>query len=138
MFVVPTALAIALLGGITPQLRAVASNGAQPAVAVARTCMAPTQTGIYRITATDADSTHANIGMVLLENVEGCLEATLITDEGGPAIIDHIDVKDDVITGSIRMPDRTAKISLRISSTHLDGSIVAGNRQWRLTGRRTS
>src|SRR5581483_9197067 len=110
MFVVPAALTLALLGGVSPQLRVAQQNATEPHPVAARACTAPTQTGSYRITATTSDSTNSKIGLILLENVDGCLEASMITDEGGPAIIDHVAFADDVLTGSIRMVNGTAKI----------------------------
>lgn len=133
----PAVLAVALLGGIAPQMKIAAQNPEPARTETTRTCMAPTRTGSFRITATTADSSNSKIGMILLENVDGCLEATMITDEGGPAIIEHIAMNDDVFSGSIRMLTGTAKISFRISQAGVDGSIVAGGRQWHLSGRRT-
>lgn len=138
MFLVPAAFTFALLGGFAPQLKVSQQNAGEPHPIATRMCNAPTQTGTFRITATTSDSTNSKIGLILLENVDGCLEASMITDESGPAIIDHVAVADDVLTGSIRMATGTAKISFHILPNGIAGSIVAGRSEWKLTGRRTS
>ena len=65
----------------TSLLALVLSIGPIPPVthASAVPCAAPTQTGIFRITATNKDSTDAKVGMILLERVDDCLEASIIT-----------------------------------------------------------
>ena len=65
----------------------------------AQACITPTQTGIYRIIATTKDSSDASVGLVLLENVGNCLEASIIADDGAPAMIENIALKDNVLTG---------------------------------------
>jgi hypothetical protein len=109
---------------------------AAPAPAVS--CQAPIHTGTFRITAVTRDSSTAKIGMILLENVEGCLEASVVTDEGGPAIIDHVVLKDDTLTGSLRMHRGDARITLRFTAAGLEGTIGEGKTEWKLAGRRTS
>jgi hypothetical protein len=104
----------------------------------AESCPTPTNTGTFRFTALTKDSTNAKIGMIVLENIEGCLEATLLTDEAGPAIIDHLAVSDGVLTGSLRVPSGTAKVTLRFTPTGMSGSIRDGKKEWTLAARRTS
>ncbi len=101
-------------------------------------CPSPTQTGTFRFTALTKDSTNAKIGMIVLENIQGCLEATVLTDEGGPAIIDHIEVAGDMLTGNIRVSNGTAKVTLKFTAAGITGSIVDGRKEWSLAGRRTS
>jgi hypothetical protein len=101
-------------------------------------CAAPTQTGIFRITALNKDSTNAKIGMILLENVDNCLEASIITEDAGPALIDNLKLTDDVLTGQVRLPTGTASVTIRFAATTIAGSIVEGKHQWSLSGRRTS
>src|SRR3954470_9916676 len=48
-----------------------------------RNCNAPAQTGIFRITALTKDSSSAKIGMILLENVANCLEASILIQDNG-------------------------------------------------------
>lgn len=120
-------LALTLAAGPTP-----------PAHAARATCTAPTQTGIFRITALNKDSTDAKIGMVLLESVDNCLEASIITESGGPALIDDVIVDHDVISGRVRVSGGIARVTIKITDGALDGSIVDGKREWKLSGRRTS
>ncbi|HXT16381.1 MAG TPA: hypothetical protein VN706_12165 [Gemmatimonadaceae bacterium] len=101
-------------------------------------CPTPTQTGTYRFTALTKDSTNAKIGMIVLENIEGCLEATMLTDDAGPAIIDHLAVNDGVLTGVLRVSNGMAKVTLRFTPSGIAGSIVDGKKEWNLAARRTS
>ena len=103
-----------------------------------QTCTAPTQTGVYRITATTKDSSNASVGLVLLENVNDCLEASIIADDGGPAIIEQASLKDNTLTGRVHMRYGLAQVSLRISSDEITGSIVNGKKSWLVSGRRTT
>ena len=114
------------------------SLAAAPAPATTSTCQAPAHTGTFRVTAITRDSSVSKIGMILLENVDGCLEATMLTDDGGPAIIDKATVKDDVLTGSLRTRGGEAKITVRFTANGLEGTIGEGKSEWRLAGRRTS
>ena len=103
-----------------------------------KSCTAPTQTGIFRITTLTKDSTSARIGMVLLESVNECLEASILIDENGPAIIDNLALSGDVLTGRLRLPSGSAKVTLRLTPTSIAGSIVEGKHEWQVSGRRTS
>jgi len=101
-------------------------------------CAAPTQTGIFRITATNKDSTDAKVGMILLERVDNCLEASIITESGGPALIDDLMIDHDVITGRVRVASGVARVTLKVSDKEVSGSIVDGKREWSVNGRRTT
>jgi hypothetical protein len=101
-------------------------------------CLTPANTGTYRFTALTKDSTNAKIGMLVLENIEGCLEATLLTDDGGPAVIDHLALTDGVLTGNVRVASGSAKVTLRFTSSGATGSIVDGKKEWSVAARRTS
>jgi hypothetical protein len=74
----------------------------------------------------------------MLENIQGCLEVTFVTDGHGPAIIDHLTVSGDTIKGSLRLSTGTATVSFKFSDKDVAGSIVEGRREWTLEGRRTS
>jgi hypothetical protein len=104
----------------------------------AQACITPTQTGIYRIIATTKDSSNASVGLVLLENVGNCLEASIIADDGAPAMIENIALKDNVLTGRVHMRTGNAEVTLRLSQKELTGSIVAPRQSWVLSGRRTT
>lgn len=106
--------------------------------APAQACITPTQTGIYRITATTKDSSNASVGLVLLENVGNCLEASIIADDGAPAIIENIALTGDVLTGRVHMRTGRADVTLRLSQKELSGSIVAARQSWVVSGHRTS
>ena len=101
-------------------------------------CPAPTQTGVYRITATTKDSSNASVGLVLLENVNDCLEASIIADDGGPAIIEQASLKDNTLTGRVHMRYGLAQVSLRLSAEEITGSIVNGKKSWLVSGHRTT
>src|ERR1043165_1555206 len=108
------------------------------AAAPSQTCTAPTQTGVYRITATTKDSSNASVGLVLLEKVNDCLEASIIAADGGPAIIEQASIKDNTLTGRVHMRYGFAQISLNIASDEITGSIVNGKKSWIVRGRRTT
>ncbi len=138
MLFVNAALAFTLLGGAAPQIQMSATRLDPVRTEPTRSCMSPAKTGTFRVTAMTPDSTSSKVGIILLENVEGCLEATFVTDEGGPAIIDHLAMSGDEITGSVRMSRGLARVSLHVSETGIAGSIMDGRKEWRLTGKRTS
>jgi hypothetical protein len=138
MWFVNAALAFTMLGGAAPQIQMSATRVDPVRTEPARSCMAPAKTGTFRLTAMTPDSTNAKVGILLLENVEGCLEATFVMDDSGPAIIDHLSLAGDEITGSVRMTQGMARVSLRVNETSVAGSIVDGHREWRLSGKRTS
>jgi hypothetical protein len=103
-----------------------------------KSCTAPSQTGIFRITAITRDSTDAKLGMLLLEHIDNCLEVSMLLENGGPAVIDNLSFAGDVLTGRIRLPTGNAKVTLRITATDVAGSIVEGKHEWQVSGRRTS
>ncbi|HEY4132778.1 MAG TPA: hypothetical protein VGM50_19350 [Gemmatimonadaceae bacterium] len=138
MWFVNAALAFNLLGGVAPQIQMSATRVDAARLETQRTCMSPAKTGTFRLTAMTLDSTNAKVGILLLENVDGCLEATFVMDDGGPAIIDHLALSGDEITGSVRMMKGTARVLLRVNDAGLAGSIMDGRREWRLSGKRTS
>lgn len=108
------------------------------AVPPSQSCTTPTQTGVYRITATTKDSSNASVGLVLLENVNNCLEASIIADDGGPAIIEQASFKDNTLTGRVHMRYGVAEVSLRLSAEEINGSIINGKKSWIVSGRRTT
>src|SRR6059058_4810564 len=102
------------------------------ATAPTESCLTPANTGTFRFTALTRDSTNAKIGMIVLENIEGCLEATLLTDDAGPAIIDHLAVSDGVLTGTLRVSNGTAKVTLKFTTSGATGTILDGKKEWNL------
>ena len=131
MFVPSAVLALTLLGGaVSPPARA-------PFVTQAA-CITPVETGTFRVLATKADKSAARPTMLVLENIAGCLEATLITDDRAPSAIDQLTIVGDTLRGSIRTDAGLAKVELRLSSTTVEGSILDGRQTWMLAGRKTS
>lgn len=106
--------------------------------ASAASCPTPANTGSYRFTALSRDSTNSKIGMIVLENIDGCLEATMLTDEGGPAVIDHLVMSEGVLTGNVRVANGTATVTLRFTPSGATGVIVDGRKEWSVAARRTS
>jgi hypothetical protein len=103
-----------------------------------RNCVAPVQTGTFRITAVAKDSTSSKVGMVLLENVADCLEASILVQDSGPTFIDNVKLNGDVLTGELKLMRGTAKVTLTLSSADIKGSITEGKHVWQISGRRTS
>jgi hypothetical protein len=106
--------------------------------APAQSCIAPTQTGVFRITAMTKDSSNASVGLVLLESVNNCLEASIVAEDAGPAIIEKVALTDGTLTGSVHMRDGLANVSLKISSNDINGLITAGKKSWIVSGQRTT
>jgi hypothetical protein len=130
MLAASVVLAISLLGSAASPRPAVHST--------TPTCITPVQTGTYRVIAMKPDSSSARPAMLVLENIDGCLEATLVTDDRGPAVINHVVLAGDTLRGSVRTAAGTGRVEFRFSERAVTGSIVDGRQQWRVSGRRTS
>jgi hypothetical protein len=102
-----------------------------------RTCTAPAQTGIFRITAVTKDSSSAKIGMILIENVANCLEASLMLQDAGPTFINNARLSGETLTGDLTLLHGVGKVELKLSATEISGSISDGKKVWQITGRRT-
>jgi hypothetical protein len=127
MFAAPVIATLSLFGGAL-----------SPRPAVPAGCITPAQTGTYRVVAMKPDSSSARQAMLVLENIDGCLEASLITDDRGPAVINRVVISGDTLRGSVRTESGNGTIELRFTPTEVTGSIVDGRQHWRLAGRRTS
>jgi hypothetical protein len=139
MLLINALLAFTILGGAAPQLKVAATPRVEGAVSTpTRACPSTAHTGTFRVTTMTHDSSTSRVGMILLENVDGCLEALMLTDQNGPAIIDHLSVSGDMITGSIRMTHGLGRVSLRVSETGIAGSILDGRNEWSIAGKRTN
>jgi len=101
-------------------------------------CAATTHIGIFRVTAMHPDSTGLRPAMIVLENINGCLEATLITDEARPAVIDHLEYAGDTLSGTVRTGNGTAHVQLQFDDAGVAGSITEGAEHWVVRGRRTA
>ena len=103
----------------------------------AKACISPEQTGTFRLVATKTDGTSGALALLLLENINGCLEATFVTDERGPAAIDSLSFTNGTLTGRLNVTGEFAKLTAKFDGTNVAGSIVAKKAQWRLEGRKT-
>ncbi|MGH7620665.1 MAG: hypothetical protein ACREPM_25920 [Gemmatimonadaceae bacterium] len=101
-------------------------------------CVAPEHTGTFRVTASKVDGTQGVPALLLLENIDGCLEATFITDGSSPAAIDHLAKSGDAIEGRLNVTGFETQVTLRFDGATVAGSIVGKQQQWKLEGRKTS
>lgn len=134
MLIATTLFALSLLGGEPAHARAIPVDSGT----TTPSCIAPTRTGVFRLLAVSKRGNEPNTAILMLENIQGCLEATLVTEGNGPAVIDHISVSGDTLRGSLRLTTGTAQVSFKFSDKEVAGSIVEGRREWTLEGRRTS
>ncbi len=132
---------------LTAMLLAIATLAAGPAknstpidtgAPATRACAAPARTGTFRVVATRVNSTFSRPAMLVLENINGCLEITFVTDNVAPVIIDQLHVSADTVTGSIKLDTGAAEVALQFNGAAVSGSIHQGRQQWLLEGRRTS
>jgi len=133
MFTATTLLALTLgASGPTPLVHA-ATDSLPKA-----NCVAPDRTGSFRITATKTDGKHGAVALLLLENINNCLEVTFITDDRGPAAIDHLSLAGDTLRGKLNMPGAPADVIVRFNGPSVAGSIIQAKQEWRIEGRKTS
>jgi hypothetical protein len=114
--------------------------GTAPSAAAAdsaKACIAPEQTGTFRIIATKSDGKAGALALLLLENIGGCLEATFVTDDRGPAAIDSLTLTNGTLTGRLNVTGEFARLTAKFEGTTVAGSIVAKKSQWKLEGRKT-
>ena len=114
------------------------SNARAPHHRATTTCIAPERTGTFRIFAAKSDGSQAVPAMLVLENIEGCLEASFVTDDRGPALIDHLSQSGDTLKGSLNITGNPAQITFRFNGSAVAGTIVERRQEWRLEGKRTS
>jgi len=129
-----TILALAFLSGQPEHARAVAADSSSPT----KTCIAPERTGTFRLFAVSARGNEPSTAILMLENIEGCLEVTFVSGSTGPAIIEGVSVTGDTLNGSLRLSTGKARVSFKFSDKAVDGSITEGRRSWKLEGHRTS
>lgn len=101
-------------------------------------CITPEHTGTFRVTASKVDGTQGIPALLVLENVEGCLEATFITDGSSPAAIDHLAKAGDALQGRLNVTGSETQVTLRFEGSGVAGSIVGKRQSWKLEGRKTS
>jgi hypothetical protein len=137
MFIVAQLAAAAVIAS-APIVPSVQSSIAAPHRAP-ETCVAPENTGTFRVTASRVDGTQGIPALLLLENIEGCLEATLITDGSNPAAIVHLAKDGNALQGLINVSGASeSAVTLRIDGMSIEGSIVGKKQTWKLEGRKTS
>jgi hypothetical protein len=101
-------------------------------------CVTPDRTGTFRIVATRAGGTDAVPALLLLENINGCLEATFVTDDHAPAAIDQLALSANTLKGRISVTGELAVFTVRFDDARVVGSIVAKKQAWQIEGRKTS
>jgi hypothetical protein len=104
----------------------------------AKTCIMPERTGTFRVVATRTNGNNGVLALLLLENIDGCLEATLVTDDRGPAAIDQLTMSSNLLKGRINITGEPAVFTVRFEDTRVAGSIIAKKQEWRIEGRKTS
>jgi hypothetical protein len=101
-------------------------------------CVAPEHTGTFRVTASKVDGTQGIPALLLLENIEGCLEATFITDGSSPAAIDHLAKSGDALQGRLNVTGAETQVTVHFDGSAVVGSIVGKKQSWKFEGRKTS
>jgi hypothetical protein len=132
MSLVTTMLALTLVAAPTPPAPFISDSLPKKA------CVTPDRTGTFRVTATKTDGKHGILALLLLENIDGCLEATFVTDDKGPAAIDQLSLSSDTLKGRLALPGESAQFTLRFNGPSVAGSIVGKKQEWRIEGRKTS
>jgi hypothetical protein len=131
MSITTALLMLTLAAAPNPVVRPVADS--------AKACVVPEQTGTFRLIATKADGKQGGaLALLLLENIDGCLEATFVTDERGPAAIDSLSFSNGTLTGRLNVTGEFAKLTAKFDGKTVAGSIVAKKAQWKLEGRKTA
>jgi hypothetical protein len=133
MFIVAQLAAAAVIAGAP----SVPPSNVAPSRAAA-VCVTPEHTGTFRVTASKVDGTQGIPAMLVLENIDGCLEATLITDGSSPAAIDHLAKSGDALQGRLNVTGSETQVTLRFDGSNIAGSIVGKRQSWKLEGRKTS
>jgi hypothetical protein len=132
MFIIAQLAAAAIVAG-APVNPSPASHVRAP-----ETCVAPEHTGTFRLTASAADGKLGVPALLLLENIDGCLEATFVTDGSSPAAIDHLARSGDALQGRLNVTGAETQVTLRFDGSAVAGSIVGKRQSWKIEGRKTS
>jgi hypothetical protein len=103
-----------------------------------KACVTPDHTGTFRVVATRSGGTDAVPALLLLENINGCLEATFVTDDHAPAAIDQLALTANTLKGRINVTGELAVLTVRFDDARVAGSIVAKKQAWQIEGRKTS
>ena len=103
-----------------------------------KACVTPDRTGTFRIFATRNGGTDGVLALLVLENINGCLEATFVTDDRAPAAIDQLALSGDTLKGRIQLPGELAVLTVRFEDARVAGSIIAKKQEWRIEGHKTS
>ena len=103
-----------------------------------RSCITPERTGTFRVVATRMDGHNGVLALLLLENIDGCLEATFVTDDRGPAAIEQLSLSSNTLKGRLNLTGEIAAFTVRFEDNRIAGAIVARKQEWRIEGRKTS
>ena len=103
-----------------------------------KACVTPDRTGTFRVVATRTGGTDGVLALLLLENIDGCLEATFVTDDQAPAMIDQLTLSANILKGRINITGGPALFTVRFEDNRVAGSIIAKKQEWRIEGHKTS
>ncbi len=132
MFIIAQVFAAAVIAGAPSSPASTVAPRATPS------CVTPDHTGTFRVTASTTDGKQGVPALLLLENIEGCLEATFVTDGSSPAAIDHLAKSGDALEGRLNVTGSETKVSLHFEGSTVAGSIVGKKQSWKIEGRKTS
>lgn len=100
-------------------------------------CDQSIKTGTYRIVLT-SDKVAPMEALLVLERLEGCLEATFIADGSPASGMQLVSVSEGVITAKLRTPSGDATIKFKPGDAGVTGDIAQGRRVWKVEGRKTA
>jgi hypothetical protein len=106
--------------------------------AAAPRCVTAERTGTFRVSTRQVGRNDVGLGLLILEDINGCLEATYISDNASAAAIDGLSMSDNTLRGALSLPTGSAKLELQFVGKDVEGSIVQGRNQWSVEGRKTS
>jgi hypothetical protein len=93
--------------------------------------------GTYRIFLT-SDKVAPMAALLLLERLEGCLEATFIADGSPASGMELVSVSEGVITAKLKTSDGMATVRFKPGDAGITGDIAQGKRIWKVEGKKTA
>ena len=100
-------------------------------------CDQSIKTGTYRIILT-GDKVAPMEALLVLERLEGCLEATFIADGSPASGMQLVSVTDGMITAKLRTQNGDATIRFKPSDAGVTGDVAQGRRTWKVEGKKTA
>jgi hypothetical protein len=134
----PTAASLVALAFIGLSTFPSAATPRAPHDRLAAACISPERTGTYRVFASKPDGSQSVAAMLVLENIAGCLEASFLAGDRGPAIIDNLSVSGDTLRGSLNVTGNPARVTFQFNGNTVVGTIVDRRQEWRVEGKRTT